>query len=329
MSSLSIKNIDIGIFPCVLIAVLLVIIAILLIKIHLLRKSAKEITDAFSDRLTTDTNTLISISCRDKYMRQLANNINLQLRMLRRERQRFQQGDAELKIAVTNISHDLRTPLTAICGYLDLLEQEEKSAEVSRYLEVIQNRTEMLKELTEELFRYSIIVSTDTNSANDRNIDETVILNNVLEESIAAYYASLKAHDIIPDIHIPDPKIVCTLNCASLSRVFSNLLNNAVKYSDGDLQITLSETGTITFSNKASRLNEVQVGKLFDRFYTVESARNSTGLGLTIARTLLEEMGGTINARYESGRLIVMVSVPIAINATAKSNSCTNYGKTP
>ena len=88
-------------------------------------------------------------------MRHLANTINRQLRKLRTERRRFQQGDLELKNAVTNISHDLRTPLTAICGYLELLEQEEKPETVSRYIGIIKDRVDILAQLSEELFRYS------------------------------------------------------------------------------------------------------------------------------------------------------------------------------
>jgi hypothetical protein len=83
-----------------------------------------------------------------------------------------------------------------------------------------------------------------------------------------------------------------------------------MKYSDGDFDITLSETGEITFSNMASGLNEVQVGKLFDRFYTVEAARKSTGLGLAIARTLVEQMNGTIDATYENNRLSICILFP-------------------
>lgn len=85
---------------------------------------------------------------------------------------------------------------------------------------------------------------------------------------------------------------------ASLTRIFANLLNNAVKYSDGDLDITLSDMGEITFSNTAKTLSAVQVEQLFDRFYTVEVAHHSTGLGLSIARTLVERMGGEITAEY-------------------------------
>ena len=128
---------------------LILVIVLLLIKIHLLRKSAKEIECSFAEKLITDSNTLIDISSNDKYMCHLANEINIQLRKLRAERRKFQKGDIELKNAVTNVSHDLRTPLTAIYGYLDLLEQEEKSEKVNRYIAVIKNRTEMLKQLTE------------------------------------------------------------------------------------------------------------------------------------------------------------------------------------
>ncbi len=284
------------------IGIMAMIIAALLVKIYILRKSAKEIENAFADRLITDTNTLIDISTGDRYMRSLANAVNIQLRKLRAERHRFRQGDTELKNAVTNISHDLRTPLTAICGYLDLLEQEDKPETVERYLEIIRNRTEILAQLTEELFRYSVIISNEKDT-----VKEPVIINEVLEESIAAFYTALNERGITPDIQMPQNKIIRTLDRSALARVFSNLLNNAIKYSDGDLDITLSETGEITFANTASALNKVQVGKLFDRFYTIEAARKSTGLGLAIARTLIEQMDGTITAEYENGRLSILI----------------------
>lgn len=281
------------------------IILILLAKIHILQKAAKEIETAFADRLSTDTNTLIDISSRNKYMRSLAKQINTELRKLRLERHRFQQGDAELKNAITNISHDLRTPLTAICGYLDLLEQENKSENVTRYIEIIRNRTKLLCQLTDELFRYSIILASEQNECS-----EPVVINHVLEESIAAFYAALNEKNITPHITMPDRKIIRTLNHSALSRIFSNLLNNVMKYSDGDLDIVLSETGEIIFANTASGLNEIQVGKLFDRFYTVEAARKSTGLGLSITKTLVTQMNGTIDAKYENKRLVITLSFP-------------------
>ena len=93
-------------------------------------------------------------------------------------------------------------------------------------------------------------------------------------------------------------------------RIFSNLLNNAVKYSNGDLNVTLDQSGMITFSNSSDVLTEVQMQKLFDRFYTVESARRSTGLGLAIAKALTEKMKGKISAAYKDGRFSVNLIFP-------------------
>lgn len=294
-----------GLQSWVLVGVLIIIIVVLLIKIAFMRKAVKEIEDAFADRLMTDTNTLIDISSRDKYVCHLANSINEQLRKLRKERHKFQQGDLELKNAVTNISHDLRTPLTAICGYLDLLEQEEKSESVCRYVTIIKERTEILTELTEELFQYSVIISTQNVGPKER-----IAVNSILEESIAGFYTVLHERNIIPNIQLPEKQVVRRLDRASLSRVFSNLLSNAIKYSDGDLEIVLSDDGKITFTNTASALNEIQVGKLFDRFYTVDTARKSTGLGLTISKTLVEQMDGIISAKYIDSKLSICIFFP-------------------
>lgn len=280
------------------IGVMAVVIAVLLIKIYMMHKATEEIASAFAERLATDSNVLIDVASGDAYIRKLAAAINVQLRKLRNLRHRFVQGDAELKSAVTNISHDLRTPLTAIWGYLDLLEQEELPENVARYFQMIRNRAELLTGLTEELFRYSVLLSEGKEPAK-----EPVVLNAVLEESVAGFYAVLTERGIAPKIHIPEKKVVRMLDASAVSRVFSNLLNNVLKYSDGDLEIVLSETGEICFTNTAQGLDEIQVGKLFDRFYTVEAARKSTGLGLAIAKTLVEQMGGSIAANYEEGKL--------------------------
>lgn len=285
----------------VIIGILLLTIFVLAAKVYFLRKSAKEIAEAFRDRLTADTNTLIGVSTHDRYMRKLAADINAQLRLLRKERHRYQQGDLELKEAVTNISHDLRTPLTAINGYLGLLEREEQSENVRRYLSQIQNRTEALIDLTEELFRYSIVTSSQ--SLNYEQVD----LVRALEESLVSFYAVMKEKKIEPQIKLPEKPIFRKLDAGAVSRIFSNIISNAVKYSDGDLTVEMTADGKITFSNMAKNLNAVTVGRLFDRFYTVEAARSSTGLGLSIAKLLTERMGGTVFAEYQNGVLKVVV----------------------
>lgn len=286
----------------ILIGFLFFIIIVLWIKIVLMQKSAQEISNAFADRLTTETNTLIDISSHDSYMRSLAADINTQLRRLRRERLRYQQGNMEIMDAVTNISHDLRTPLTAVCGYLDLLRQTDQPADALRYLDVMEERIEVLRQLTEELFGYSAAVST----VNEATY-ETVTLNSALEEMISAYYAALKKRRITPNITMPETKVVRRLNRCALSRIFGNIISNALKYSDGDLSITLSEQGEIIFANHAAALDELQVLQLFNRYYTVENTARSTGLGLSIAKELTEQMSGSIIAQYEDGTLRICI----------------------
>lgn len=286
-----------------LIGIMAMMIIALFVKICSLRKAAKEIETAFADRLITDTNTLIDISTSDKYMRSLANGVNIQLRKLREERHRFRQGDQELKEAVTNISHDLRTPLTAICGYLDLLEREEISEAARRYLSQIENRTEALKSLTDELFQYSVATSSRTLKP------ERLDVVRVLEDSLLSFYGVMQEKGIHPNINLPEEPILRELDASALNRVFSNIISNAVKYSDGDFAVTMTEDGSITFVNSAKELDAVTVGRLFDRFYTVDAGRNSTGLGLSIAKLLTERMSGHIEAAFEAGQLHIIIKI--------------------
>lgn len=285
-------------------AALIIINIMLIIKIWLIKKAASEIRKGLAQKLSMDTNTVIDISTGDKDMRNLAADLNVQLKQLHREKIRCQQGDLELKEAVTNISHDLRTPLTAICGYLDMLEREEKSVQAQRYLKIISERTAAMKQLTEELLKYSVAVSGE----HIPHEPEDVIINNVLEESISGFYAVLIENKISPEIDICGEKVHRMLNKNALARIFSNIISNAVKYSDGDLKISLTADGIISFSNTASGLDEITVGRLFDRFYTVETGYKSTGLGLSIARALTDQMGGTIGADYHDGMVTINIT---------------------
>ena len=199
-----------------------------------LRASLKEVARELNDKLKTDTNTLISISSGDRAMRTLASEINCQLQALRKERLKLQHGDMELKNAVTNISHDLRTPLTAICGYLDLLAQQPQSEASERYLSVIRERTDAMRGLTEELFRYSVIAGTT-----EELYFEPVCLNDILEQSLAGFYGTLSERGIVPDITLSEHPIERTLDRHALRRIFDNILSNAAKYSDGDLSVRL------------------------------------------------------------------------------------------
>ncbi len=286
----------------VLVIIALLIIAIALgIKLYLIKKSASEIAEQLCDIIKTDTNILITISSRDKNMCRLASELNTELKQLREERRRYRRGDTELKEAITNISHDLRTPLTAINGCLDLLEREEKSVAAEEYLTRIRSRTKAMTQLTEELFRYSIVAAEQ-----EMKIEKTDAVR-ILEECLLSFYAAMREKGITPEISLPDKPVYLELDPNAANRIFSNMISNALKYSSGDFSVKMFDDGTVIFSNSAPRLDPVAVGRLFDRFYSVEDNRRSTGLGLSIAKLLTERMGGKITASYTDGRLIMEI----------------------
>ena len=291
--------------PWILCVALAIALIVAVIKNIMLKKSMVEIYEDFERSIKEDTNVQISISSSDKTARQLAKAINLQLSELRKIKLQYSQGDRELKEAITNISHDLRTPLTAICGYLDLLEKQELSEDTERYIEQIRNRTEVLKQLTEELFRYSVISSTPALTY------EKINLCRILEESLISFEGTMQQANIAPEIQMPNAPVWRVLDASAVARIFGNLINNAIRYSDGDLSVCMDAVGRISFINTAKELSTVEVGKLFDRFYTVDSARKTNGLGLSIAKTLVEQMNGSITASYESGKLNITIFFPL------------------
>ncbi|MDE7222613.1 MAG: HAMP domain-containing histidine kinase [Acetatifactor sp.] len=290
--------------PWILCGILLLINLSLLCRIYFLHSGIEEICTQFDQRLRKDTNNLIYVSSRDSHIRRLAARLSMELGLLRRQRHRYENGDRKLKEAVTDISHDLRTPLTAISGYLELLEQQEQTDTVRRYLSQIRSRTEAMKKLAEELFDYSVIISVPQQQLTE------LTLNGVLEEELAACYTQLTHAGITPCIRLPEAPVQRVLDRASLGRILGNILGNAAKYSGGDLEVCLNPDGHITFSNSSPNLTPVMVEHLFDRFYTVETARHSTGLGLSIARVLTERMGGVISAACRSGQLTITLYFP-------------------
>lgn len=283
---------------------LCILIVALLAKIIVLKKSVRKIRTDFVVSKKGDSNRIITIDCRDRDILQLVTDMNETLDEIRKYYLLYHEGDAEMKTAITNISHDLRTPLTAISGYLELLKPMEKSKEVEQYISIIEERTTHMKKLTEEMFEYSVIASAQT----EETILEEVDVNRAIEDCVMEYYGAIMERNIDLKVDITEKRIIRRLNKVQIERVFSNLISNALKYSDGDLSISMNEEGIIVFANKAKSLSKVSVEHLFGRFYTVENARNSTGLGLSIAKTFVERMNGTIRAEYEQETLSIILT---------------------
>ena len=163
-----------------------------------------------------------------------------------------------------------------------------------------------LSYMTEELFRYSVI-----SSVPEVNLEQ-VDMRRALEESLLSFYGAMQQSGITPQIQLPEKAVWRNLDPTALSRVFGNVIGNAIKYSDGDFCVTMEENGMITFSNTAAGLSRVDAEKLFNRFFTVDSARKSTGLGLSIAKLLVERMNGRIWAEHRDNMLRIFLVLPDA-----------------
>lgn len=284
----------------IIITILIIILVFMIIKLYFIRKSLKEIQNSISEILSTDTNNLLTISSSDKEIINLANSLNLELKNLREEKLQYENGNQELKTVMTNISHDMRTPLTAISGYIELIKENNDENKKKKYIEIIERKTNELILLTEQLFDFSKTMDMKVNIKKEK-----CCINEIIEESLANYYSVFKKNNIIPKIEICNKKIYKYLDKNTIIRVFENILSNVSKYSNGDFKVVLAENGRITFSNKATSLDATTVQKIFNRYFTVENAKKSTGLGLAIAKQLIELNDGMISAKYIKNHLII------------------------
>jgi len=180
------------------------------------------------------------------------------------------------------------------------MDKKEFTNKQLEYLSIIDNKVKDLIDLTDRLFDFSN--SLDTQAEAKR---ENICINDSLEEAIASFYSLFKEKNIIPKIDICEEKVNKLLNEQMLKRVFENIISNAIKYSEEDFNVKLEKNGMIEFSNKTNSLDVTNVEKIFDRYYTVKNAKKSNGIGLAIAKQLVELMNGEIKAKYKNNYLII------------------------
>lgn len=208
----------------------------LVLKIYFMKKSIKEIESSFKFILNSDTNNIISISSEDKSIKQLAICLNKELKNLRNKRLKYENGNQELERLITDISHDLRTPLTAINGYTELLGEGRLTEKEKEYIKIIDNKINELTLLTEQLRDLSIGLDIENLKK------EKCSINDILAETIASYYNFFKNRNMVPTINICEKKIYKNVDKNMLIRVFENLISNIIKYSDnGNCEIILQE----------------------------------------------------------------------------------------
>lgn len=289
----------------ILIIIFLILVIIFLIsKIVIINLSIKEIETNIEKILKEDSNRLITISTNNINLKKLANNLNLYIYEFRKQEKKYKNGNQELQKSITNISHDLRTPLTAIKGYIDLIRKDNLNKKQSNYLKIISDKVDILTTLTEQLYDYSKCLD-----LKDKIKKEKVCINDILEDVLVSYYGLFKQKKITPKILIVEKKIFKYLDKNMFVRVLENIISNALKYSEDNFEVNLLGNGKIIISNKAKFLDMTNVNKIFNRYYTLQTGSKSSGLGLSIAKQLIELNGGNIYAKYKNNNLIIEIEI--------------------
>lgn len=286
-----------------LIGGLLIIVLILAAWLAYLRASIRELDRQLVAQSQTTTNRLLTVTSRDRVLRHFTHTLNQQLADTRLARQRYIAGDNALKQAVTKVAHDLRTPLTTINGYLELLANEPQSAVTQRYLAIITERTNAMNQLTEALFQYSL-----AKVNNGALTITTVNLTDAVAAALAAQYAVFRDRQIVPAVQLPEAPVPRALDATAMHAVLANIFQVVVHYQPSRVQVVLTTAGTLTVTFSAAALDMGKVGRLFGQYDSVEMARPAGGLGLATARTLVVQMAGTLTAAYQAGACIITMT---------------------
>ena len=280
---------------------------IVLGKFFLLKKDIRQLGRKLDDITTMDTNTHLGTNTFDADIVALAESINKMLEKSRQDYRETRRIETDLKRAIANISHDLRTPLTSAKGYLQMAQSDKLDDETLRYLAIVRGRLDALTTLMDSLFAFS------------RAIDENVTLSrvnigNILRDALSENFAELSGNGFVVESAIPDAPVYCFCAEDALKRVLMNLITNATVHGMKYLRVSLSREGQIEIANKADGLNLIDTDEIFERFYTADAARTNkrTGLGLAIAKELVEKMDGSISATIDDDMLVVCVRLSLA-----------------
>ncbi len=282
------------------IIILLIAVIILALRLFLLRSSIRSISKELENTLSSDYNRQLKIDLSDEALNELAVNINKNLDAQKKLKLKEERSRRQLEQSVADIAHDLRTPLTVVKGNLQLLDSEALSEKGRQYLDVSTKKTEALKNMVDEFFELSVLESDPTPARL-----ETIDLTAFLTEFLIDHEELIRAHSLEPEIQLQEREINVSANREMLQRVFENLISNILKYANNSFFIKLTENGTITVGNKLAGGVTIDTEHIFDRTYRADKARSSgsAGLGLYIAKLLIEKQNGTITASDSAGIL--------------------------
>lgn len=294
-------------------ALLLAAAGYLALRCFSLKRALREINrDLTEIRQDLSKNQILHLPLPDRDLEQLTKSMNAALEEVRQERQSYEKREAEFQKLIENISHDLRTPLTVILGYLKWMKKADTTCAASGQtcslrsdsLEILERNARTMEKLVTQFYDFSRL------NARDYVLKpEEVDVCRLLKESIANNYQVLEDACLNLDSHLPEHPVIIQGNTGALERIFSNLFQNAGRYARSILDIRLEESQTgqvyIYFQNDSDSVSEDELSHLFDRFYKNDSSRHQdgSGLGLTVAKSLAELMGGTLTASLAEIRL--------------------------
>lgn len=287
----------------VILVVLLIIFILILITLFILhRLEVRHLCDQL-EQIERGSRMDMTTNIRSKDFLHLYAKLDALFHSFYEKEQTYSQSETQLKQTISNIAHDIRTPLTSAAGYLQMLEDSTTSEKQLRYEHIIGKRLDELKDMLEELFLYTKLTSPEFTL----ECKSTAVFP-VLSDCIVSLYHLFEEKSIEPHISFENESVCVMAAPEGLKRIFRNLLNNALMHGNGD--IIISQTGTrIVFSNPAANPEAIDTTQLFERFYRADKARpkGSSGLGLAIVKELTERMDGHIQAAVINGMIEISV----------------------
>jgi signal transduction histidine kinase len=291
-----------------IIIMLILVIGVLYAYILLYKREIRDMVKRLQFIRDNDTNMKINLQIKVKEINELAIQLNHMINYYKIEKIAISKAQHEFKEEITNISHDLRTPLTSIAGYVQMLEAEKTPVEKkAEYYNIIRRRIETLVKMLDEFFEFTRIESDEYPLKLEK-----VNVSNVLTDVISLFYYDFLSKDEEPSIQIPSTPIYIYADKDALKRIFQNLIKNYLNHGTGSISISVKEEGnhvSISFKNYAPNIDSAEAERLFQRFYTADKSRTrkTTGLGLSIVKNLVTKMNGEIKAYVEDSILVINV----------------------
>ena len=269
------------------------------------QRQVKDICRQLAFLMKHDSNMLIHREFGLGGIGMLSDRLNDLLELRRKEKQYYQEKETLIADTYTNLSHDIRTPLTSLDAYFQLMEACENVEEQRRYLNIIHERIHSLNEMLEELFMF-----TKLKNESYRLELTSCCIKRILKETVFSYYDDWVRREIQPDIQITEEQLYIDGNKQGLSRIIQNVIKNGLDHGEKKIRIVLKREqnrAVLRISNQVIASEQIDIEHVFDRFYKADAARSktSTGLGLSIAREFVRRMNGEIGAKIEENEFIV------------------------